>query len=351
MAMSLRRDVEAICFPKGRMIGSPEHEKARLYLASRLKALGCVPWRGDSYVLPYRRGGIQFFNVVGVLPGRNRSKKALLLGAHYDSVIPYPCADDNAAAVAISLAAGASLAGELEHDLILAFFDAEEPPHFLSERMGSIRFYEDQLEGREIHAALIMDLVGHDLSVTGQMLARFTGGLTHLVPGWRSKDFRIPLLHSLLFVTGAESHPELAGVIDEATPCRGLRVAPTINEYVGDMSDHGIFRQRGVPYFFLSCGLWAHYHTPTDTPDRLNYTKMAHISDYVKRLMEGLDRRALLRENQEEKTCETLDLESRHLRSAFGILYPLLLRIAGVRKVNQRKDMDAVAYVLRGLAG
>jgi hypothetical protein len=31
------------------------------------------------------------------------------------------------------------------------------------------------------------------------------------------------------------------------------------------MSDHGIFRENGVPYLFLSCGRWPHYHRDTDT--------------------------------------------------------------------------------------
>ena len=50
-----------------------------------------------------------------------------------------------------------------------------------------------------------------------------------------------------------------------------MKLIATLNEYVGDVSDHGIFRRNGVPYLFLSCGHWEHYHQPTDTPDRLNY--------------------------------------------------------------------------------
>ena len=51
----------------------------------------------------------------------------------------------------------------------------------------------------------------------------------------------------------------------------------TLNRNIGDMSDHHVFRQQGVPYVFLSCGRWEHYHAETDTPDRLNYAKMARI--------------------------------------------------------------------------
>ena len=45
--------------------------------------------------------------MVGVVKGRSRSPLApVLVGAHYDSVIAAPCADDNAAAVAIALQVG-----------------------------------------------------------------------------------------------------------------------------------------------------------------------------------------------------------------------------------------------------
>ena len=78
--------------------------------------------------------------------------------------------------------------------MILAFFDAEEPPHFLQPTMGSIRFYEDQLQD-EIHCAVIMDLVGHDVPVQG--------------------------LEDLLFITGMESDPrtfEDRSVADNTSP-------------------------------------------------------------------------------------------------------------------------------------
>jgi hypothetical protein len=94
-------------------------------------------------------------------------------------------------------------------------------------------------------------------------------------------------LRSLLFVTGTESHPELAQVITALGQPQDLRVIPTLNSQVGDMSDHGIFRRHVVPYYFLSCGTWEHYHMPTDTPDRLHYAKMAAITHYVVALLSG----------------------------------------------------------------
>ena len=57
----------------------------------------------------------------------------MLLGAHYDTCDSLPGADDNAAAVAVLLDVAAQMPHEtLERSVMLAFFDAEEPPHFLS---------------------------------------------------------------------------------------------------------------------------------------------------------------------------------------------------------------------------
>ena len=56
---------------------------------------------------------------------------------------------------------------------------------------------------------------------------------------------------------------------------------PTLNSYVDDMMDHSVFRVHEHPCLFLTCERWEHYHRPTDTPDKLNYEKVAAIAEYV----------------------------------------------------------------------
>jgi hypothetical protein len=133
--------------------------------------------------------------------------------------------------------------------------------------MGSIRFAEDQLNDRGVHFAMIYDLVGHDLSIPSRILPGALG----------DRGVAVPFLKDLVFVTSSESHPELPALVDGAALPGSLKLIATLNEYVGDMSDHGIFRRNGVPYLFFSCGRWQHYHQVTVTPDRLNYRKMARL--------------------------------------------------------------------------
>ena len=269
LSFILEQDVLELCQAGGRMVGTPGHVKAENWVARRLEEIGCESYKGDSFALPYSRQGLGFTNFAGVVPGADGTLPPVLIGAHYDSVIEAPCADDNGAAVAIALAVGEAVAssGGLERNLIVAIFDAEEPPYYQSTSMGSIRFYEDQLDEHGVHFALISDLVGHDVALPPEMLGDIPSSVTdQLAP--------------LTFATGAESHPDLPDMLQGLGTPNGMKLIATLNQYVGDMSDHGIFRKNGVPYLFLSCGHWEHYHEPTDTPDRLNYEKMSHIAKY-----------------------------------------------------------------------
>ena len=132
---------------------------------------------------------------------------------------------------------------------------------------------------------------------------------------------------------------EGAGGVDELT------LVPTLNRYVGDMSDHGVFRQNGVPYFFLSCGRWEHYHEPTDTPDRLNYEKMARITRQVLALAASLDH-AELPQTGSEQFSETLNLEVSRLRLALGAWLDPLLKLCGLDAVTSRAEMDRLVVRL-----
>jgi hypothetical protein len=169
--------------------------------------------------------------------------------------------------VAIALAAAESLGRKkLQRDVVIAIFDAEEPRHFRQPSMGSIRFYEDHARERGIHAALIMDMMGHDVVVPAEMLdlVPWFGRLGQiLLPRLGTEDVVIPGVRDLFFMIGAESHPDLAGAVDSVRVPRRLRLIAALNEYVGDVSDHGVFRASGVPYLFFSCGRWRHYKLET----------------------------------------------------------------------------------------
>lgn len=320
----LKNDVEAISKKEGRLVGTDSHDLARDYIVARLQTIGAKPYEGNSLVLPYDSNGLNFFNVVGSIPGSNPGLDPILLGAHYDTCGAKPGADDNAAAVAILLSTAEKLVGaKHERTVILAFFDAEEPPFFLDpSKMGSIRLYYDH-GLHNVHIAIIMDLVGHD------------------VP--------IPNLEDVLFITGMESDPGLQTIIRAIEPERGLRTVPTLNSYLEfDLSDHHIFRVHGHPYLLLTCGRWEHYHSVTDTPDKLNYQKMNHVRDYVLTLIDQISVKSLLRPSERAipesvPEYDTLQTELYFLKKT---IQPTLAAFGQDINLRSREDIDKLVALL-----
>ncbi|MDB4416022.1 M28 family peptidase [Akkermansiaceae bacterium] len=337
LAKQLEIDVRELCQPCGRRVGTKGHQLAEQWVEQRLQKIGCIPYRENSFSLPYQVEGIGFKNFAGVIPGKNRNLPPVLIGAHYDSVIDAPCADDNGASVAISLAVADAIAqnGGLEHDLLVAIFDAEEPPYFQGECMGSIRFYEDQIDVRGIHFAVISDLVGHDIT--------FPKSVTKRLPA--AKLLTSPFA-PLTFMTGAESHPELLNMLENIDTPKGMKLIATLNEYVGDMSDHGIFRLNDIPYVFLSCGRWEHYHQPSDTPEKLNYQKMGAITEYCIRICRAGSKTSF---SETEMGADSLNYEIKTWRTGLGLMRRPLAKMLGISDFNNRQNIDTAAMELSNL--
>ncbi|MCZ6867328.1 MAG: M28 family peptidase [Chloroflexi bacterium] len=309
-----QRDVEILASNAGRMVGTPGHEAARAYITERLIQIGIKGYDEGSHELPYQRDGGSFVNVVGCIPGENRELPAVLLGAHYDTCGPYPGADDNAAAIAVLLSIAEQLKDmDLEREIILAFFDGEEPPNLIGPAMGSIRFYEDHLKG-DIHCAIIMDLIGHDVPVPG--------------------------LADLLFVTGMESDPGLEPLVRRSEPRAGLSLVPTLNSYVGDMSDHHVFRANRLPYLFLTCGRWEHYHRDTDTPEKLSYTKIKATTKYL------LDIAVLACSTQLNGPFEGYDTTQTEAYFLRKNVQPALERLGLKMDLDSRRSIDQLANLM-----
>ena len=330
----LREDVAELAHAGGRKPGTLGHRRAEHYLVERLLTVGLSPYRGDEFRLPFeipqelRRGGVtEGMNLVAVARGTNRDAAPLLLGAHYDSLLEAPCADDNAAAVAIVLEVALELvARPLTRDVVVALFDTEEQPYAGTAGMGAIHFHNHQMDGRGIACAVIQDLTGHNVS-------------------WRSGDKkrRLPRVGGLLFMTGAESHAELpAAVAASRRPWR-LRLIALLNRYIGDVSDHRPFRRAGKPYLFFSCGRWEHYHRESDTPQRLNYRKMRRIARFLTALLARLDG---LPFDAGSEPVDTTAFEVSSLRTAFGPWLPLVRRVLKLGKIESREDIDRIAGAL-----
>lgn len=251
---------------EGRDEGTPGHDAARDDIVRRLAECGVRPVNGDSFLQPITTG--QGENIVGRVEGTDPLLKDrhVIISAHYDHI--GACggqicngANDNAAGVAAIIAVGCRIAqAPLSRSVLIAAWDAEEPPTFLTTKMGSQFYVSNPLVPLErTDVAIVLDLVGSELW-----------------PGYADH-----------FVLGAELSPEVGAALSAITPPDGLRVLRGGLHLVEQTpfgqqpwSDYDAFRDAAVPVLFLSDGQNKRYHTPADEISGLSFPKLhreAHL--------------------------------------------------------------------------
>ncbi len=257
----MRDLVEELCSEKcaGRAPGTPGGLLARAIVVERLRRAGLDPVEQPA-------PGCKGANVIAKLPGAR--DRWVVVGAHYDHLGQsgrriFHGADDNAAAVAILLDAAAALAARRPEGrgVIIAAFDGEEPPYFLSGEMGSQEFVRrPPVPLESIDFMICMDLVGHAM------------GPAEMPAGVRQS----------VFALGAERSEGTAARVDRlARAVPGVVIRRVDAEIIPPLSDYYAFWEKGLPFLFLTNGRWRHYHTPEDTPEKLDYAKMAATARWL----------------------------------------------------------------------
>jgi len=268
----IRDLVEFLCSREclGRAPGTPGGRLARDRVQREFVEAGLEPAAADGGWLQ-AVPGCAGHNVLGRLSGRGR--RAIVVGAHYDHLgeaeggEAYWGADDNAAAVAVMVEVARLLRGrELERSVIFCGFDGEEPPHFCTAGMGSVHFVADPpVPLEQIDAMVCMDLVGHTLGPAGMPAG----------------------VADSLMVMGAGRGEGLGGAVDRAAARTPPGVIPRRMscEMIPALSDYYAFDRAQIPFLFLSCGRWEHYHQITDTPEKLAYPKIAATAGFLAELV------------------------------------------------------------------
>jgi Zn-dependent M28 family amino/carboxypeptidase len=263
--------IHDLCSPRcaGRRPGTPGGDAARALVVGALRAAGLDPFEQP---VPACGGA----NVLAAIPGDEPGW--IVVGAHFDHLGTigrevFWGADDNAAAVAILVDVGRALAADRSgRGVIIAAFDGEEPPFFMTGAMGSQAFVAAPPVPREsIEFMVCMDLVGHRLG-------------SPLLPD--------EVGHSV-FALGAERSTGTAALLRElkrATP--GVIVRAADAEIVPPLSDYDAFWSARIPFLFLSAGRSRVYHTPDDTPDKLDAPKIAATAHWLAELVRATRRRA-----------------------------------------------------------
>lgn len=257
---------------EGRRAGTPGAARARRWLIGELTAIGAKP-AGASYEQPVKlppRAGSDTIsaNVVARIPGRNPNGPVMVLSAHYDHLGVrngqiYNGADDDASGCVALLAIAERLLREPpEHDVYLAFVEAEE-----SGMHGSRGFVANPPVPLERIA----------LNINLDMVSRQDAGA--------------------IWVAGTSHSPFLRPLAEDAV--RGAPVTVRFGHDTKDLkpgddwtssSDHAAFHAKGIPFLYLGVEDHPDYHQPGDDAPKVDARFYQGVVDVAYALVRRMDR-------------------------------------------------------------
>lgn len=258
----------------GRGTGSEGGALARQWVRERFEAAGLQAPSGgfeQPFEFTPRRGGsdakpMTGVNVVGICPGSDARRPAIVVSAHYDHLgvrdgRMYPGADDNASGVAVIVELAAlCVRYPFRHTLVFAAFDAEELG------LQGARAFVEKLPVERGRLAMNVNL---DMVARGDKGELYAAGLYHY-PGFR------PLLNPVA------SRAPIRLLFGHDVPGTGS------NDWTMQ-SDHGVFHTAGVPFVYFGVEDHPDYHQPTDTADRVNPVFFAQSANVILDALRALD--------------------------------------------------------------
>lgn len=250
----------------------PTVVRAAAYIESVLRSLGYAVLSQE-----FTARGRTYRNVEATLAGTALTRnEVVLFGAHYDTAGDAPGADDNASGVAGVLELARVFAHTPQARTVrFVFFANEEPPWFPTADMGS-RHYARAARARndQIVAMLSIESIGYYDADKGSQRYPFPLNLAYPDVG----DF-------IGFVSNLKSrgllHRAIGAFREHARfPTQGA-AAPAWVPGVW-WSDHWSFWLEGYRAIMITDTApyrYPFYHTPMDTPDKLDYGRTARVVD------------------------------------------------------------------------
>ena len=191
----------------------------------------------------------------------------LVVGAHYDTVPGSPGADDNASGVAVLI----ELARLVPSGVRFVAFANEEAPYFLGPEMGSFVYARER--GAKVRAMFSLEMLGYYSDAPRSQNYPAPLGMFYPDRG----DF-------IAFVGDLGARSLVRRSIESFRkhakfPSEGL-AAPSFLPGIA-WSDHWSFRKHGYPAVMITDTAfyrYPHYHRASDTPDKLDYERMARVT-------------------------------------------------------------------------
>ena len=269
IAGNLRRHVAAVASREHNFLKVAELEAAARYIEKALAGSGLT-----VATQHFVSGPAEVRNIEVEIRGGARASEIVIVGAHYDSVLGAPGANDNGSGVAAVIELARLFAAEKPaRTLRLVEFVNEEPPFYHTDAMGSRHYARRSKErGENILAMLSLETIGYYSDLPGSQRYPFPLGLFYPSTG-----------NFIAFVSNLTSrallHETLASFRRHAgIPSEGV-AAPAFIPGV-DWSDHWSFWREGWPALMVTDTApyrYPHYHSAQDTPDKVDYERLARV--------------------------------------------------------------------------
>jgi len=243
-------------------------DRAAAYIRARLAETG-----GRLSEQPFTISGNTYRNVICSFGPE--SNERIIVGAHYDSYHEYAAADDNASGVGglIELARLLSRANvPLQIDLVA--YTLEEPPYFGTPHMGSVVHAESlRKDGIKVRAMISLEMIGYfsdapdSQSFPVSLLRAFypsQGNFIAVVGSWGEGGLARRVKRAMI---GSSSLPVYS--------INAPRFVPGV-----DFSDHLSYWKAGYDALMITDTAFYrnhNYHTANDTPEKLDYRRMAMV--------------------------------------------------------------------------
>jgi Zn-dependent M28 family amino/carboxypeptidase len=250
-------------------------------------------WHAQGYNVvrqEYELKGERWANLEITRAGREKETSVLLIGAHYDSVIGSPGANDNGTGVAALLEISNTFAAlDPQTSVRFVAFVNEEPPYFQTPFMGS-RIYAQKARDRgdRIRVMASLETIGYYSDAPASQKFPFPSALFRLL--YPDRGNFIVFVSNLPSRTVTQEAHRLFHAHSNfpAETISTLEMVPGI-----DWSDHASFWGVGYPAFMVTDTApyrYPYYHTAEDTPDKVNYQALGRVAEGLRATFQGLAR-------------------------------------------------------------
>ncbi len=290
----IRHDIHLLAATSRNSLENTEnHANAVDWIATQFEQIGLVVSR-QLFDIPEQSPSRQGVNVIGSLnrpistePGDSR---AVLIGAHYDTVPLSPGADDNASGVAAMLeCARVLVASDSDRAVTFVAFDAEETQMPTEGLHGSTAYANRLAPAEKPVAAIIFESIGYSSKTIKQRLpGSFRCVFRRVYRALVQQNFAAD---SLLILSKGPGRA-ISRQLEESASSPDIRLPILPLEIPGWMplvrnlrrSDHAPFWSVGIPAVMISDTANfrnPHYHQPTDTPETVDAGLVAKAARMV----------------------------------------------------------------------